>query len=252
MNGVPPHLQTQGAHKTTFDTEIVTNPCTDDDAPGDIEEFGTTPSSPSPAPESEDSAPTEETVNESASTDSGDDEVVTLNEEEDDDDICAGVNCVDQDETDAIPDDEKIAEIETNSNAGRSGLGGCSTVLSVNKIKSEHWDDRDTSTAPDSLFDGDLDTYYSVNRESTDFVLELAAEEEVHGVSIGFYMKTADEERIQTFDVAVRAADESEYTTIISRKESSGAMGDVQYFEFTSPVKAQYIKVESHGNSINK
>ena len=63
-------------------------------------------------------------------------------------------------------------------------------------------------------------------------------------------MKAASEERIQVFDVAVKAADDDDWTTVISRKESSGEMGDVQTFPFSART-ALYVRLETHGNSFN-
>ena len=63
-------------------------------------------------------------------------------------------------------------------------------------------------------------------------------------------MKAAAEERIMTFDVAVRASD-GDWKTVISRKESSGEYETIESFPFSS-VKALYVRFESHGNTFNK
>lgn len=246
--------QLQGTSIEEFATAIVTGACPDSGLPGDIAEFGTSPESGTSGEGSSSDDDGDDGVSSSSSSEDDDDStsVVLLEEEGDDDGICAGVNCVDEAEVDEIPEADKIDDIETNELAGTTGLGECETVLSVVRVKSEHRDDRDTSTSPDNLFDGGLNTHYSVNRESTYLTLELEEETEIHGVSIGFFMKDPEEERIQTFDVSARSSDEDEYTTLYSRKESSGAMGDIQHFEFSSPVKAMYVKVESHGNTENK
>ncbi|CAM9406766.1 unnamed protein product, partial [Hapterophycus canaliculatus] len=230
----------QGAEKDKFSTTEILGACTDNDTPGSISGF--------------DSEAPSDWFEDGGVADSEDDDgaVTPLEEDTEDDALCAGVNCADEDDDDESVDEaDKIFEIETNENAGKSGMGECNTVVAVSKVKADHWDDRDTNTDPDAMFDGDLDTHFSVNRESTYHILELAEETEIHGISIGFFMKFEEEKRIQTFDVAVRANDESDYTTVISRKESSGEMGVMEHFEFTSPVKAQYVKVESHGNTFN-
>ncbi|CAM9845584.1 unnamed protein product [Scytosiphon promiscuus] len=231
----------QGAEKGSYSTDEILGSCSGNDTPGDIPGFNS-------------EAPSDWFEDGTAQDSEDDDGAVTpLEQDTEDDTICAGVNCAGEDgeeETDA-EEAEKIFEITTNSNEGESGLGECTTVVGVSKVKADHWDDRDDSTDPDAMFDGDLSTHFSVNRESTYHILELAEETEIHGISIGFFMKYESEERIQTFDVSVRANDESDYTTVISRKESSGEMGVIEHFEFTSPVKAQYVKVESHGNTFN-
>lgn len=124
-------------------------------------------------------------------------------------------------------------------------------MLKVVAVKVEHAEYADSKTDVENLFDGDLDEYYSVNRESTQITFELEGDLEVNGVSIGFFMKAADEMRIQTFDVAVRAADDDDWTTVISRKESSGEMGIMETFPFTSKT-VKYVRFESHGNNFNK
>ena len=81
----------------------------------------------------------------------------------------------------------------------------------------------------------------------------MEEEAEVAGVAISFFMKDAAEERIQVFDLAVRGEDEGDSWEVkFSRKESSGELGDLQYFEFTSSEKAKYIRIESVENSVNK
>lgn len=69
-------------------------------------------------------------------------------------------------------------------------------------------------------------------------------------MAIGFFMKAASEERIQVFDVAVMENGGDDWKTVISRKESSGEMGNVQTFPFSAR-KALYVRVETHGNSFN-
>ena len=190
--------------------------------PGDVGN-----ASPSPAPEPEEEEEEEEDV---------------LVE---DDGLEAGVNF-----SEGAKDSEpEVEAIETNESAGSDGLGQCGSVLAVSKTSVQHPDYADSSTVIDDLFDGSLDTYYSVHRESTYVTMELAEEAEVNGVAIGFFMKNAAEERIQTFDVSVRGAADDDWRTVISRKESSGGMG-MQTFPFSAR-KALYVRVETHGNSFN-
>ncbi|CAB1117755.1 unnamed protein product [Ectocarpus sp. CCAP 1310/34] len=162
-----------------------------------------------------------------------------------DDDIEAGVNFAD----DAKDSEPEIEVIATNEAAGSSGLGDCASVAAVGKTSVQHPDYADESTSVENLFDGNVDSYYSVHRESTYIILELEDEVEVNGVAIGFFMKAAEEERIQTFDVAVRSANDEDWTTVISRKESSGEM-TIQTFPFSSRT-ALYVRFETHGNSFN-
>lgn len=69
-------------------------------------------------------------------------------------------------------------------------------------------------------------------------------------MAIGFFMKIAKEERIQTFDIAVRKAADDDWTTVISRKESSGEFGTIETFPFSART-AFYVRFESHGNDFN-
>ncbi len=201
-----------------FTEEVATGDCSS--YPGDL---GKGSSAPAPAPEEDE-------------------------EEEDplleDTGIEAGVNYTDE----AQEAEPEIDVIETNESAGESGLGKCGTVVKVSKASVHHpqYADHDI----DNLLDGDLETYFSVHRESTHVTFELEEEMEVDGIAIGFFMKAASEERIQTFDVSVRKAGDDDWKTVISRKESSGAMGDVQTFPFSSR-KALYVRLETHGNSFN-
>lgn len=204
--------QFTGEHKNELVAGDVTRSCEAGESPGDIEEFNT------------------------ARVSGG---------QEDDDDAVV----VSGDEQELVVDN--VVEIETNTNAGGKGQGGCNTVLSVLKVEVDHYEQRDEDTSPDNLFDGDVETYFSVNRVSTFFILELEEETVVSGVSIGFFMKDISEERFQKFDVAIRANTDTEYTTVISGRVSSGAMFDVQRFDFTSPDTARYIKFTSDGNEYN-
>lgn len=156
----------------------------------------------------------------------------------------AGVNYTEEAEG-AVP---SMYEIQTNTAAGSSGQGECATVLKVTKVEVEHADYADRTTDVNNLFDADLDTYYSVNRESTSITIELEEETEVNGMAIGFFMKSSSEERIQTFDVTVKKSDDDDWRTVLSRKESSGDMGIMQTFPFSSRL-ARYVRFESHGNS---
>ena len=182
------------------------------------------------------------------------DKATTLEEEEaTDSDEVVGQNHLDVEETEDIPEEDKIFRIETNSLGGEEEHG-CQSVVKVTKVKVEHKDNRDTSTNTDHLFDGEvsLDSYFSVNRFVTSLTMELEEETELHGISLGFFMKAEEEERIQSFEVSVRPYEEEDYTTVISTGESSGAYMDMQYFDFNSRVKAQYVKILSKGNNFNK
>lgn len=186
----------------------------------------------------------------SPSEDSGDDDEDDDEEESietiDEDDEEVGVNF-----SDGVDDTPVITEIGNNESAGGDGMGGCAVVLEVAKFKSEHESYQDSNTSPESLFDNNIGTYYSVNRETTKFTMELEDETEINGISIGFFMKSKNENRIQTFDIATRKAGDTDWTTVISREESSGEMDVMQTFTFTSR-KALYIRFESHGNDYNK
>lgn len=141
-------------------------------------------------------------------------------------------------------------EVTDNAAEGTTGLGECTNVLGVKEMMIEHSEYADIEHASTNLFDANLDTYFSVHRETTKLTFELEGDHQVDGVALGFFMKSAEEERIQTFDIAVKAQADEEWTTVISRKESSGAYQDVQTFPF-SVRTASYVRFESHGNSFN-
>ncbi len=252
--------QSQGVYKEDVDTDTATGKCDDDNCCDNccIPYFSETCSGSGTTRSSGGSEDEDKEEDEEEDEGSSGDNATPLEEEEEEETY--GQNHADEEEQDEIPEEDKIFTIETNSLAG-GGLGNddwddgmCKNVVKVSKIKVEHKDDRDTDTTPDSLFDGEvsMDSYFSVNRFMTSFVFELEEETELDGIAIGFFMKDEEEERIQTFDVAVRSYDEEDYTTMIATKESSGDFMDMQHFEFTSSVKAQYVKVSSKGNNFNK
>lgn len=210
------HVKSEGAYKDEpqFVLSVSTGDC--DTYPGDLD--GSNDSSPpETAPDTDDSTT-------------------------DDDDINAGVNGNEDEQSEQY-------EVETNAQ-GTSGMGECPIVLPIAKMEIEHADYVDEDLSPNNLFDEDLDTYYSVHRESTKLTFELEGEYDVSGVSIGFFMKDSSEERIQTFDIAVKSEDDDGWTTVQSRQESSGEFDVMQTFPFTSR-KATYVRFESHGNNFN-
>ncbi|CAN0385962.1 unnamed protein product, partial [Ectocarpus sp. 12 AP-2014] len=260
-----------GEYKEEFDFQAAIADCPDGSTPGDIENFST-----SELPDDWDDQVVGATTTTSSSgagddggggddddEDDGDEDDDGEDDDDEDDDktatgladdtedeiLCAGVNClpgVGVDTTEA----EKIFEIGTNSMAGTSGEGECGVVASIGKVKVEHVDSIDPSTSPSDLFDGEIDTYFSVNRESTSLIMELEEEQEVDGISISFFMKDPSEDRVQTFSVSVRAGDDTEYTTVISDKTSSGEKDVYQHFTFTSTT-TKYIKLTTNGNTFN-
>lgn len=236
--------QAEGAHKTDPSLSSYADPC--ESYPGSIDYAGFVGEGPSTAPQTEEDpdevSATPSPVETSSST-TTEDKATTLSETNTGE--STGVNGL-------VPDDAVISKISTNSNAGGAGLGDCGNVLHVAKVLVEHDRFADSSTTVDELFDGDLDTYYSIHRESTSIVLELSELSEVDGVGIGFFMKYAAEQRIQTFDIDVRGAgEEDEWENVYSRKESSGEAGVIETFPFTATM-AYYVRFSSHGNTFNK
>lgn len=159
----------------------------------------------------------------------------------------AGVNFSDESKV-AAP--ETIA-IKTNEAGGTSGQARCATVAKVAKVEVDHPQFVDHDADPDNLFDADFGTYFSIHRESTGITLELEEELDITGVAIDFFMNNAEEERIQTFDIKVKSADDDDWTTIISRKESSGEHQNIETFSFVNARTALYVRFESHGNTFN-
>lgn len=141
-------------------------------------------------------------------------------------------------------------QVANTAGEGTTGLGKCTNVLAVKEMVVEHSDFANLELATKNLFDADLETYFSVHRETTKLTFELEGDHEVDGIAIGFFMNSAEEERIQTFDISLKAQDDDEWTTVISRKESSGAFQDIQTFPFSSRT-ATYVRFESHGNDFN-
>lgn len=87
----------------------------------------------------------------------------------------AGVNFTEQ----AKNNEPEIVEINNNEAAGSSGQGDCQTVLQVSKVSVEHPQYVDSTTTADSMLDADIETYFSVNRETTKITFELEEETEV-------------------------------------------------------------------------
>lgn len=136
-----------------------------------------------------------------------------------------------------------------NSVEFSSAVGDCETVAEVAIVEVLHPEYVDPDTELDNLFDGDLDTYFSVHRESTTLTFELDEEQTVGSVSIGFYMKSADEERLQTFSISIKSDDDDEWTVVIDEQQSDGSM-DMQTFSFF-PQLTRYVRFESDGNNFN-
>lgn len=196
------------------------------------------PDEPSPTP-----APVDETSTSISSETSQGAEAASLQETVEK--TGAGVNGL-------LSDAGGVFEISTNSNAGGGGMGDCGVVLPISKVLVEHDRFSDSTTEVESLFDGDMSTYYSINRESTAIILQLEEMSVVNGVSLGFFMKFAEEERIQTFDIDVRGpSEDDDWVTVYSREESSGKMEVMQTFPFTA-TEVYYVRFVSHGNTFNK
>lgn len=145
---------------------------------------------------------------------------------------------------------EEKVEVTDNAAEGTTGLGECSNVLAVKEMVIAHSEYTDIDQNSKNLFDADLETYFSVHRESTTITFELEGDHEINGVAIGFFMKSKEEERIQTFDISVKKQDDTDWKTVISRKQSSGVFGDIQTFPFSTRT-ATYVRFESRGNNFN-
>ena len=100
--------------------------------------------------------------------------------------VQAGINYTDE----ALETEPEVLTIGTNSAAGSNGQGECPTVLKVEKVSVKHAFYADSTTEVDNLFDADLATYYSINRESTQITLQLEEETEVTPAFIQFTSKS--------------------------------------------------------------
>ena len=143
-----------------------------------------------------------------------------------------------------------IDEVQTNTLGVTGDDGECAMVLDAGKVQTEYSQFIDGTTDMQNLFDGNLESYFSVHRESTTITLELDAETTIEGVAIGLFIKNG-EDRIQTFDVSVKAGSAEDWTTVISGEESDGS-STMQHFAFTSPQQALYVQFKSRGNTFNK
>lgn len=255
-------MQAVGSKKNELDPTVATSTCAS--TPSDYDHFdffetrGTTEStrsteaSPSENTDSTDDS-TETTSNDSnddsaaessSNDDSTDSNDVKTNEVTPEDGSQPGVNGA------AEPSPTEVQVIETNTIGVTNEDGECAALASAGKVEVEHSYYVDGTTDVENLFDGDHGTYFSIHRESTTITFELAEETSIEGVSIGFFIK-GDEERIQTFDISVRDADATEWTTVISGEESDGSTSS-QHFQFVSPQTALYVQFKSRGNTFNK
>lgn len=240
-------LQTVGSYKKELDATTATTSCST--TPSDYDHFDYFPSR-----SSTESTTTEDTGTADA-TDAPVDNDATSNDEDKDDDGTTNKTSVDDDLVPGVngaakPSEEDIREIEMNTVGVSNDDGECTNLVSTNKVDLEHSYYVDGSTDIENLFDGDHVSYFSVHRESTTLTFELAAETSIEGVSIGFFIKNG-EDRIQTFDISVREADTTEWTTVISGGESDGTTSS-QHFTFVSPHQALYVQFKSRGNTFNK
>ena len=126
----------------------------------------------------------------------------------------------------------------------------CGSLVGIEKISLEHDEYVNGGNHVDNIVDGEISTYLAIHRESTQITFELDREVEIDAVAIGFFMKDASEERIMTFNVEVKTADDDDWKTVRSRAESSGNMNVIEYFSFSSRT-ALYVRFSSHGNTYN-
>lgn len=126
----------------------------------------------------------------------------------------------------------------------------CGSPVGIEKVSLEHDEYVNGGNHVDNIVDGKISTYLAIHRESTQITFELDREVEIDAVAIGFFMKSESEDRIMTFDVEVKRADDDDWSTVRSRAESSGDMDVIEYFSF-SPRTALYVRFSSHGNTFN-
>lgn len=145
----------------------------------------------------------------------------------------------------------EIGTIETSAVAGSPVVGSCaSSSVKITKI-SYLESFADNANAPNNLIDNNVNTYFSVKRESTSFNFTLEQETLISSIGIGVFKKKPSEDRIQTFSVMIRGEDDDDtWRTPISETEADGTM-EVQNFQFT-PREALYVNIFTHGNGFNK
>lgn len=146
--------------------------------------------------------------------------------------------------------ESEVGTIETSAVAGSPVVGSCASssveITEISYLESL----ADKANAPNNLIDNDVNTYFSVKRESTSFNFTLAQETLISSISIGVFKKKASERRIQKFSVTTRGGgDDDSWSTPISRQEADDTM-EVQNFQF-SPQKALYVNIFTHGNEFN-
>lgn len=163
-----------------------------------------------------------------------------------DGDLKAGINNA----PDAGDSSSELFEVEPNDLPSPDMPSRCGSPVGIEKVSLEHDEYVNGENHVDNVVDGKISTYLAIHRESTEITFELDREVEINAVAIGFFVKDVSENRIMTFDILIKSADDDDWKTVRSRAESSGKMDIMEYFSFSSR-RALYVRFSSHGNTYN-
>lgn len=100
---------------------------------------------------------------------------------------------------------------------------------------------------PDRLIDGDITTRWSASGENSWAILDYGQVAEFDAVRASFHK---GDTRASIFDVEI-STDGKNWTKVIDRAESSGAVLSQERFLLDAPVQARYVKYVGHGNTAN-
>lgn len=121
-----------------------------------------------------------------------------------------------------------------------------STILKPVKITASGYEPNSTNT-PDKAFDGLTSTRWSVKGDGQWIQADLGSNFKVTSVKIAWYNGT--NQRKTTFDIA-SSLDGITYTTLVSKKQSSGTTLALEEYTFPEQL-ARYVRIVCHGNNIN-
>ena len=102
-----------------------------------------------------------------------------------------------------------------------------------------------TTNTPDKTIDNDFSTRWSQDGIGAWIKYDLGVEKEVTSVDMSFYLGNT---RRTFFDIQV-SSDDKNYTMVQSYT-SNGTTTNLEYFEFSTPQKARYVKIIGNGNSL--
>ncbi|WP_084734849.1 polysaccharide lyase family 7 protein [Actinophytocola xinjiangensis] len=104
----------------------------------------------------------------------------------------------------------------------------------------------DDGNVPANTLDNDLDTRWSDEGDGVWIEYDLGSARTVGSVSLAWHK---GDERTSSFEIRL-SADGSSWTTVLSRRDTSGATLELENHDFADR-SARYVRIVGHGNPVN-